>query len=396
MPARFQRLTRLAIRHLKPGERITEGGITAEALVGGDVRYTVNIMADGARIHRVVGLASDRVTREQCEAFIAQARTDARHGRLNLPKRRKTVLRFEQAASQYLERLAAAGDADSHKRGLRLRLHLIPAFGDKPLAALTDLDVERYKRARRDAGAKPATVNRELSVLSHLLNKAVEWKWIDHKPCRLRREKEGAGRLVYLTVEQARRLLDAAQDSGNPYLYPFVLIGLETAMRRSEICRIRLADIDLARRIIRVPRAKAGPRDQPITRHLAEYLDAYLSLACAPGQEWLFPAQRSRSGHMENMEKPFRRAVIEAGLDVKEVTRHTLRHTAISHLVQEGVDLPTVQRISGHKSLQMVVRYSHQNAEHIQAAMDRLESRYRGTITQELHREKPKGSANRS
>ncbi len=77
------------------------------------------------------------------------------------------------------------------------------------------------------------------------------------------------------------------------------------------------------------------------------------------------------------IEKPFRRVVSAAGLDPREVVRHTLRHTAITHLVQAGVDLPTVQRISGHKTLQMVVRYSHQNGEHIQAAMDKLEQRYK-------------------
>ncbi|MCZ6627971.1 MAG: tyrosine-type recombinase/integrase [SAR324 cluster bacterium] len=79
---------------------------------------------------------------------------------------------------------------------------------------------------------------------------------------------------------------------------------------------------------------------------------------------------------MTAIEKPFRRVVEQAGLDPKVVVRHTLRHTAISHLVQAGVDLPTVQRISGHKTLQMVVRYAHQNGEHIQAAMDKLEERY--------------------
>jgi len=51
--------------------------------------------------------------------------------------------------------------------------------------------------------------------------------------------------------------------------------------------------------------------------------------------------------------------------------------TTITHLVQAGVDLPTVKRISGHKTLAMVERYSHQNGEHIQAAMDKLEKRLR-------------------
>jgi site-specific recombinase XerD len=70
------------------------------------------------------------------------------------------------------------------------------------------------------------------------------------------------------------------------------------------------------------------------------------------------------------------RVVRAAGLDPDEVVRHTLRHTAITHLVQAGVDLPTVKRISGHKTLIMVERYAHQNGAHIQAAMDALEARY--------------------
>ena len=57
--------------------------------------------------------------------------------------------------------------------------------------------------------------------------------------------------------------------------------------------------------------------------------------------------------------------------------RHTLRHTAITHLVQAGDDLPTVKRISGHKTLVMVERYAHANAAHIQSAMEKLEARYR-------------------
>jgi site-specific recombinase XerD len=61
--------------------------------------------------------------------------------------------------------------------------------------------------------------------------------------------------------------------------------------------------------------------------------------------------------------------------------RHTLRHTAITHLVQAGVDLPTVKRISGHKNLSMVERYSHQNGSHIQAAMDKLSERYKSKIS---------------
>ena len=82
-------------------------------------------------------------------------------------------------------------------------------------------------------------------------------------------------------------------------------------------------------------------------------------------------------GHTVDVRKPFRRVVTAAGLDPDQILRHTLRHTAITHLVQAGVDLPTVKRISGHKTLAMVERYSLQNGTHIQAAMDKLQSRFK-------------------
>ncbi|WP_445369864.1 tyrosine-type recombinase/integrase [Methylomonas sp. BW4-1] len=184
------------------------------------------------------------------------------------------------------------------------------------------------------------------------------------------------GRISYLTTEQIDRLLEACRNDSSNYIYPFALIGLETSMRKMEILSIRLGHIDLKRRVIYIPKAKAGAREQPITAHLADYLKQHLKQVESE-QVWLFPSESSESGHMVSIEKAFRRVVAEAGLDPKEVLRHTLRHTAITHLVQAGVDLPTVQRISGHKTMQMVVRYSRQNGEHIQEAMEKLEQRYR-------------------
>jgi hypothetical protein len=86
MVAGFRKLERGAIRRLGPGQRITERGITAEKLSDGDVRFSVNIMVDGVRIHRVLGRQSEGVTRTQAEDFVTKARTDAREDRLTLPK----------------------------------------------------------------------------------------------------------------------------------------------------------------------------------------------------------------------------------------------------------------------------------------------------------------------
>jgi hypothetical protein len=72
------------------------------------------------------------------------------------------------------------------------------------------------------------------------------------------------------------------------------------------------------------------------------------------------------------MGQPFRDAVKAAGLDPELITPHVMRHTAITKLVQAGVDLPTVQRISGHKTLAMVLRYAHVHGRHIDQAIQAL------------------------
>ena len=103
MALRFSKLTRPNIRALAIGEKITEHGITAECLRDGDIRYSVNVMVDRQRIHRVVGTAFEGVTRRQAEQLIEKVRTEAREGRLQLPQGRKTPLTFRAAASDYID-----------------------------------------------------------------------------------------------------------------------------------------------------------------------------------------------------------------------------------------------------------------------------------------------------
>jgi integrase len=390
MAKSFQKLTRPAMRSLTSGQKINEHGITFERLANGDGLFTVNVMVDRQRIHRSIGRESEGVTRTTAEEFISKVRQDAREGRLNLPKRRKVPLILKATVPLYLSRLTDEGGKDLKEKKRRLEQHVVPYLGDKPLSLIASFDIERYKKYRLSQPiqtrkkmaegetpplTKPATINRELAALSHLLNKALEWNWIDRTAVRIRKLKEGHGRIDFLSIEDAAKLLEAAKHDSNPQIYPFILVGLHTGMRKSEILSIRRLDIDLPNHIINIPKAKAGARQQPISEAVAVLLRGMLE-NLPPGTPWLFPSLASRSGHTQDVRKAFVRCVIAAGLDPKRVVRHTLRHTAITHLVQAGVDLPTVKRISGHKTLAMVERYAHQHGAHIQGAMDQLQSRY--------------------
>jgi len=373
MSIKFTTLTRASIRSLLPGHKLAEHGITAERTKSGDIVYRVNIMVDGERIHRVVGRESDGVTRQQAEDMIATLRTRAREERLDLPKGRKIAMAFKEAADGYIKRLKEEGGKTIDRKERTLELYLTPALGTKPLSKITSSDLAVYRAQRKKTGAKDATINREMAVVSHLYSKAVDWGWVAAKP-KIIRAKEGDGRIAYLTPDQCARIIAAARNDLSPHIHPFCVIALSTSMRMSEVLSIKPEHLDFDKRRIFIPSAKAGQREQPMTKGLSDFLKTHLE--GLPGDaEWLFPNSASKSGRVMTIRKAHRRVVKAAGLNPDDVLRHTFRHTAITHLVQAGVDLPTVQKVSGHKTLAMVARYAHANGEHIDAAMDNLEQR---------------------
>ncbi len=389
MARKFTKINRQNCRQLQQGDKLIENGIHYEKLQNGDGRFKINVMVDGQRIHRTVGLESEGITREKAETMIEQFKTDARNNRLKLPKGRKLSISFEAVAHRYIERLKIADGKDIDKKESRLKNHLIPYFGEKRLEGFSSFDIDRYKHHRKSENAKPATINRELAVLSHLFNKAEDWGWLEKKPCKVKSLKEDNNKIVYLNAKECDRLINAAKQDSNPQMYWFILIGLSTAMRRSEILSLRIEHIHTDKLYFYLPKAKAGARMQPITNDLAIKLGQYITTLPSE-QEWLFPSignLQSESGHTKYIDEAFKRIVKRANLDHLNVTPHTLRHTATTHLVHAGVDVPTIQSITGHKTPSMVFRYAHTQGNRVRHALDALEQKYQQSsqITHELH-----------
>jgi integrase len=391
MALKFQALTRKATSGLVVGQKITEHGITVERTGKGDLIYRVGIMVDGRRIHRTVGRESEGVTRRHAEEKIEEFRTKEREGNLSLPIGRKNHFTFEAAAAEYLVRLERGGGKDIANKRRHLEAYLTPYFRSCRADRVTTMMVAEYVQHRL-AEVKQATVNRELSTLSHLLNRLVEWKWIkaDDKPT-ITKGNEARKPITVLTETQASALMKAATEDSDSRLFLFVAFGLNAAMRHSEIVASRYDQVDFDNRRVFIPLAKAGEREQPITQALAGLLLRQRRKESDP-QGWIFPANSSartaaaRASHRTTMEDGFRRAVIRAGLDPTKVTPHVMRHTAITRLVKAGVDLPTIQRISGHKTLAMVMRYVHLHGSHIDKAIASLDIALNPAITQELHK----------
>lgn len=386
MAGSYKKLTQAKLKELPVGQRLAEHGIVAEKTTDGDIRWSVNIMVDGARIHRVIGRASEGVTRTQAEDGIAALRTKAREERLSLPSARKTHRLFGDAAIEYLERMDRTGGKNLKVKRRHLEGLLIPRFGNCRADRISALMVQDYVADRR-ASVAQATVNRELATLSHALKRFAEWRWIkaDDVP-RITKGNEPRKQIIVLDDDQANRLMKAAILDPDTRLWLFIAIGLNSAMRHAEILRVRYDHVDVANRRIFIPTAKAGEREQPITPSLVETLKRQRELD-GEGADWLFPTSRphAKAPFRQSVATAFRRTVERAGLAASRVTPHVMRHTAITRLVKAGVDLPTIQRVSGHKTLSMVMRYVHLHGRHIDDALMALESSLPKLITQKLH-----------
>jgi integrase len=362
-----------AIRALRPGARITADGIEIERRSYGDIRYRAAFRIDGQRIHRVIGFESQGMTWPRARAYAEKLRTEAREGRLQLPKGRKMPLSFAEAAEKYLVLLQETGGKNITRKAMQIRRHLIPVLGAQRLDALDGFTLLRYRKARREKGASEATCNREMAVVSQLLSVALAERWISSRPCRVPRTMETRKPRVLLSDAEQQALLDASLEDSNGYLWVFICFGMATAMRHGEIVAVRFEQVDFENCRLVIPDAKAGDRLQPITPELRDLLRRERDQA-EDEAGWIFPRRPGNpsAGHIREMTEPFRRAVIRAGLDPKRVTPHLLRHGGITRVLQAGADLRTAQAISGHKTVSMLLHYAHTARPEIDRAMEAL------------------------
>jgi integrase len=374
-------LDRAALRKLRPGESAHAHGVVYTRLPS-DGRWSVNVMVNRKRHHFVIGLESEGYTKSQAEEAINKLRASKReeaHG-LESPKHAKR-LTVANAVTDYLKYLETHDGRDIDKKRARFEQHITPELGRIALDRLTDDDWRRYVAGRKGEGASPATINRERSALLHLLNTARRRKLIRGVP-QLDRQREPEGKLVYLSPEQARRLINAAEKDSSTHALNFVMIALYTGMRQSPILNLTVGDIDCDRRVIWVGKDKAGRREQPMPEILAEYLRPLTK--AMPSETLLFASRRAESGRLFQVNAIFARCVERAGLS-RDVTPHTMRHTAATNAAHAGIDAATIQAIGGWKTRAMAERYTH--AAQLSAAMDALQNRLNGRrTTPKLHR----------
>ena len=283
---------------------------------------------------------------------------------------------FEEFAREYLKFSKATKAPGSYRRDTTSMKRLLDSFGSLTLPRITSRLIEEHK-IRRVNEVSPRTVNLELLCLSNMLSKVVEWGYISDSPSKgiklLRYEKKPPR---FLINEEIKRLLQ----NSSPWLEPIITVMLNTGIRESERRQLKFKDIDFKNRRILVRASKtkdfrAIPLNKEALKALKWLDENYIPpTALGPRQrkerqkEYIFCNEDGLP--IENIKKALANACGKAGL--KGVSPHTLRHTFASHLVMSGVDLRTVQRLMGHKSITTTMMYAHLTEDHLARGVEKL------------------------
>jgi site-specific recombinase XerD len=265
----------------------------------------------------------------------------------------------------------------SHKRSYDddvIRMEkLLNRFRDRAADSITPQELEQHlAQTAEESDWAPATVNRYRALISLVFRLGIESGKVKENPARLvKHRQENNARVRWLSAEEEVRLR-AALSATCPEHIPELDLALNTGLRLGELYGLEWENVNLARRVLTVPRPKNGEM-----RHVPLNGPALAALGEAQKRsDGTGPVIRNADGGaLTSPRYWFEPAVRRAKL--RSFSWHCLRHTFASRLVMAGVDLRTVQELMGHKSIQMTVRYSHLTPKHTLAAVEMLA----GTIT---------------
>jgi len=269
---------------------------------------------------------------------------------------------FSELCSEYL---AYSKTNKASWKADRSRLkNMLQFFGDNlPINKITSQLVERYKSQRLSL-VKASTLNREISLMKHLMRKAVEWGYLSVNPTEgIKQLREENKMLRFISMNEWQRLHFVADD----HLRLILELGFYTGMRRSEIRNLKWTHVDLSRRQLEIINSKSGKKrfvdiGEILFNTLQEVTENSVSEFVVTGRQ---------GGQSKDWTGAFKKALKEA--QIEDFRFHDLRHSFASHLVMGGTPLVTVSELLGHSNIQMTMRYSHLSPAHKRQAIGMLD-----------------------
>ncbi len=252
---------------------------------------------------------------------------------------------------------------------IRTYLRVVKEFGaytEQPLDALGPDDLRNYHaHLLKDRKLAVRTVVQQVAAIRFLYCKTLKRRDMKEDlpyPRNYRRRLP-----VVLSVEEARRLIQAAR---NLFHQAMLMTLYSCGLRRSELCQLKVSNVDSQRMMIRIEQGKGGvDREVPLSPKLLAVLRRYWRWMRP--KTYLFPG--TKSGW--RADKPITSKMVYAAVQFaaeragieKHISPHTLRHSYATHQLEAGVELKTLQVLLGHEDLATTSLYLHLSKKHLQA-----------------------------
>lgn len=316
----------------------------------------------------------------ELEARIARGDAGIPERRTDWPTVAELVERFGREYSRPQPKIK---DVQRYRAQARSKLQkILPHLGKLTTAHVRQEDVAKMRDLLLKKFA-PGTVYLALATLSALFSWAVRQGLAPHNPCKGVERPTAAQSLDYLTREEVRRLLDAAESRmakrWGHMLYVAVAIAAHAGLRKGEIFGLRWIDLDIETRRLTVARSYRGTPKSGQARHLR------LPLALVPIlKQWREHCPQSPDGSVLplgiNPSKVGGRdsmlglpqLMAEIGLRAVPHPWHMLRHSFASHFVMSGGSLLALQKILGHSNPKVTMIYAHLAPDFLGDEMDRI------------------------
>lgn len=285
-----------------------------------------------------------------------------------MPRNNSEKLTVGAALDRYVKEVVPTKKTSGHRRDISRAEFLKSNLGQYSLAALSADLIAEFRDSRLGEGKANNTVRLELALLSHMYTIAIkEWGLglIANPVLNVRKPSPGQGRNRRLNGDEEKRLLEACDAHSNPFLGWIVRLALYTAMRKSEITSLTREQVNLEKRTLLLPDTKNNSvRTVPLTNKAFKTIKDALQHPIRPiDTNLIFAGEPGKNGKRKPyvINRVWVQALKRAG--ITRLRFHDLRHEATSRFVEAGLSDQEVASITGHKSMQMLRRYTHLRTE---------------------------------
>lgn len=264
---------------------------------------------------------------------------------------------LKELAAQYMKEHAPRKKASSQKEDKRLwEQHILPAIGSLKVSSLDRSDIAKLHHSLHHMST---TANRVLSLLSKALNLAELWGYRPNhsNPCLHIKKYSEQKRETFLSQDEIAHLMailnEEENNAHNPWSLYAIRLLLITGCRLNEILTLKWEEVDFSNQYFRLSDSKTGKKLVYLSTVAVDILKNVPQLENNP---YVICGEK-KGAHLINLQKPWRR--IRKKADLEHVRLHDLRHTFASIAASDGLSLPIIGALLGHKQTQTTARYAH-------------------------------------